>query len=362
MKFRERLKENMPCKGRDWLVYLTSMALASLLCFFLRTVSDGDRHVPAIFILVVLLVSLMTDGYFYGILTAVSGVVLANFAFTYPYASVDFTLYGYPLTFFTMLAVSVAVCTLTARLKEQERLRREAEQEKVRANLLRAISHDLRTPLTAISGSISAVLDGDVQEEALRRELLEGARQDADWLYRMVENLLSITRISGDSVGKLNKREELLEEVLAEAVAKFKKYYPGIRVSVSVPGDAFFVPMDAVLVEQVLVNLMINAAVHGEASVITVDARVEGDFARIQVLDDGKGVDPGKLPHLFDGSHSFVHTSHADKRGSLGIGLSVCRTIVQAHGGEISAGNCLQGGACFAFSLPLGGFSNDDQR
>ena len=249
---------------KSWLICLAALLLASVLCTLLGTVGDEDRYVPMIFILAVLMVSLMTDGYFYGVLTAITGVVVANFAFTYPYARVDFTISGYQLTFFTMLAVSIAVSTLTTRLKEQERLRREMEQEKLRANLLRAISHDLRTPLTTISGSLSAVLDGSVQGETLCRELLISAREDADWLYRMVENLLSITRIGADGVKGLNKQEEMLEEVLAEAAGKFRKYYPSIRVSVSVPEEALLVPMDAVLVEQVLINLMNNAAAHGK--------------------------------------------------------------------------------------------------
>lgn len=346
---------------RSWLISLTALLLVSLLCTILGAMGEGDRHVPMIFMLAVLLVSLMTDGYFYGILTAIAGVLVANFAFTYPYAKVDFTLAGYQLTFFTMLAVSIAISTLTTRLKEQERLRREMEQEKLRANLLRAISHDLRTPLTTISGSLSAILDGSVQNIEQVRELLEGAREDADWLYRMVENLLSITRIGDDGVKGLRKQEEMLEEVMAEAVVKFRKYYPGIRVSVSVPEEALLVPMDAVLVEQVLINLMNNAAAHGKTTQnITVKAELAGNFVRLQVCDDGQGIASERIPHLFDGSISQVKSGGGDQTRSLGIGLSVCRTIVEAHGGTISADSRPGQGACFRFTLPLGGEEHDN--
>ena len=167
---------------------------------------------------------LSTDGYFYGFLAAFVSVVFVNFAFTFPYLKLDFTIYGYPLTFMTMLAVGFATSTLTARLKAQEKLHMESEREKMRANLLRAISHDLRTPLTAISGSISTVLEGDeVLTKQQKNELLLDAKKDAEWLCRMVENLLSITRMNGADMGGITKNDEILEEVLSEAVAWLSK-------------------------------------------------------------------------------------------------------------------------------------------
>ena len=355
MKKLRTLKKYFPVYKQGWITYISAMLLASLTLTLMQQISDSDQHVPLVFVLVALLVSLLTEGYFYGILTSVTGVFTANYTFTYPYAKMDFSLSGYPLTFITMLAVSMAVCTLATRLKRQEQLRRESEKEKMRANLLRAISHDLRTPLTAISGSISAVLEGQLSAEQ-GRELLEDARKDADWLYRMVENLLSITRITDDKSYSLSKRPEALEEVLGEAVIKFKKYSGDTRISVSVPDELLFVPMDAVLIEQVLINLMNNAVMHGEyTTLISVKAEKDGDSAAISVSDNGKGIAPGDIEHIFDANSKLSSNDTADRSRSLGIGLSVCKTIIEAHGGSITASNIPEGGACFRFILPLGG-------
>ena len=352
----KKLKSNLPLSARGWLVYFLSMGLASLLCILLRQFSTSDVHVPLVFVLVVLVVSLLTDGYFYGILAALTSVFAVNYAFTYPYWHMNFTIYGYPLTFLTMLGVGFAVSTLTTRVKEREQLKAESQHEKVRANLLRAVSHDLRTPLTAISGSISAVLESEDLTRQQRDELLTGAREDADWLCRMVENLLSVTRIGDGATGGLHKQEEALEEVLGAAVLTFRKRHPELDVSVSVPDTLLLVPMDAVLIEQVLLNLMDNAVTHGVSTTqVIVRAERSGGDAVITVEDDGDGIEAPLMEHLFDGSLEFTGGHGADTTRGMGIGLTACRTIVEAHGGKISARNRTGSGAAFTFTLPLEG-------
>lgn len=354
-KCKAALKKYFPISIKGWLIFLAAMGVASAFCLGLRSITTSDTHVPLIFVLAVLVVSLSTDGYFYGMLSALLSVLGVNFAFTYPYLKLDFSIYGYPLTFMTMLAVGFAVSTLASRLKAQEKLRAESEREKMRANLLRAISHDLRTPLTAISGSISTVLeDGAALSQGQKNELLLDAKQDADWLCRMVENLLSITRISGGQIGNIRKEDEILEEVLSESVMNFRKRHGDMAVSVSVPEAMILLPMDAMLIEQVLFNLMDNAVAHGQgATKIKIDARPDGPFVAIGVEDNGRGIDPATLPHLFDGSLQLSGKGTADNTRFMGIGLSVCRTIVEAHGGKIRAENLPGGGARFEFTLPL---------
>lgn len=338
-----------------WLVLALALGAASVLCYFLRKIALSDVYVPMIFVLAVLVVSLCTDGFFYGILAAAVSVLGVNYAFTFPYMKLDFSIYGYPLTFLTMLAVGVAVSALTTRLKAQERLRTESEKEKIRANLLRAISHDLRTPLTAISGSIAAVLDEDTTlTREQQRSLLLDARHDADWLCRMVENILSITRIGDGNDSSITLSDEVLEEVLGEAVQTFRKRRSDIAVSVTVPEEVVILPMDAMLIEQVLLNLMDNAAIHGRTTTrIQITAAPVKNGVAIAVRDDGQGIDPAILPRLFDGHLPSSARGVVDNTRSMGIGLSVCRTIAEAHNGSITAENDPGGGAVFTLTLPI---------
>ena len=357
--FGKKVKRLFPLYGQGWLVYVLAIAAASALCLLLQRVSTSDVHVPLIFVLAVLVVSLLTKGYFYGLLAALTSVFAVNYAFTEPYYKMDFTAYGYPLTFMTMTAVGCAVSALTGLVQERQRLRTESEREKVRANLLRAVSHDLRTPLTGISGSLTAVLEnrGELNEEQTRT-LLADAREEADWLCRMVENLLSVTRIGDGPSGRIHKQEELPEEVIGAAVLAFHKHNPGLSVKVSVPEEPVFVPMDPVLIQQVLGNLMENAVAHGgQVSAIELRAEMEPGQLRITVADDGCGIDKALLEHLFDGSRPL----HDDTERGMGIGLTVCRTIVEAHGGQISARNRPEGGAEISFTLPTGETEDDDQ-
>ena len=222
----------------------------------------------------------------------------------------------------------------------------------MRGNLLRAISHDLRTPLTGISGAATAILEQKGQMPwPQEQELLHDISEDSQWLIRMVENLLSITRISSGET-KLVKREEAAEEVIAAALMAFRKRYPQMKVNVSAPDELLMVPMDAILIRQVLVNLLENAAQHGGENVtIDLSVRREGENAVFSILDNGRGIPAADLPHLFDGSLKVSHSVDASR--GMGIGLSVCVTIVKAHGGAVHAENNKTGGALFYFTLPL---------
>jgi two-component system sensor histidine kinase KdpD len=351
--------------AKDLLVTAAAIVIACLLCGILGLFSRSDTHALLIFILAVLVVSRLTEGYFYGVLTSFIALFGVNYVFTYPYFAFDFTLSGYPLTFCTMLTVSLITSALTTRIKQQEKLQIEAEKEKLRSNLLRAISHDLRTPLTSIVGASAILLENEKELTGeQRRALLKEVKDDASWLIRMVENLLSVTRMAGETV--IRKQPEALEELVGFAAQKFRKNYPGILLRVSIPDELIFIPADVILIEQVLVNLLENAAIHGKnLTGVTLSATLEkgktgGGKAVFSVENDGVWIDEALIPHLFDGYSTWGgERKKSDCGRGMRIGLSVCAAILKVHGGEISAENLPVGGVRFRFSLPLDGGAQD---
>lgn len=340
---------------RDPLLTVLMLAGAAVLCFLLRRIDETGSYTTLIFVLAVTIISRFTEGYFWGIFSAVFSVVCVNYVFTYPFWAFNFTITGYPLTFLSMLAVSLIISAMNTKIKKQERLRTEVERETMRANLLRAMSHDIRTPLTSIVGNTSAILEN---EETLSKEqqlaLLQDVNEDAQWLIRMVENLLSITRIS-DEQTSISKEYEAAEEIIASVIRKFRKRFKSdIRICVSVPDEVLLVPMDATLIQQVLLNLLENAVLHGgTVSALRVSVERDGSYACFAVSDDGAGIPKDKLATLFDGRLPGEKSGAFDIKRNMGIGLSVCQTIVKAHGGIITAENRAEGGACFRFYLPM---------
>ena len=329
------------------------LGIATAFCFLVQRISESDTHVPLLFVLAVLFVSRFTDGYVYGIVASIIAVFGVNYVFTFPYFKLNFAITGYPLTFVAMLAVACSVSALTTQIKKQEQMRLEVEREKMRANLLRAVSHDIRTPLTSIIGSTSAVLDNPELSPEDRRTLLEDVKHEAQWLIRVVENLLSITRIGSDQAPELSKQPEPAEEVLAEAAQKARKRLPQIKFSVDVPEELLMVPMDPILIEQVLSNLIENAVNHGvTTTAIHLSVQKDGDFAAFSVRDNGQGIAPALLPHLFDYSIRHTLSPIGDGKRNMGLGLSVCSAVVKAHGGTLTACNH-ERGAEFIFRLPI---------
>ena len=341
--------------GMDVLKALGLYLVAVMCCLLLRSfdMHNDTSYVAMIFLLDVFLTAYWTDGYLLGIIMAVVGMFSVDIIFTYPFWHISFTLTGFPLTFLVMLTA-----TVTSRAKQTEQVRREADREKMYADLLRAVSHDIRTPLTGIVGATNVLLeqDGGLTQEQ-RQQLLRSTNEDAQWLIRIVENLLSITRISSEEA-KVKKEPEPAEEVIESAVAKTHKHYPEVDIRVHLPDELMMVPMDPLLMEQVLVNLMENAVIHGETHHIDVTLSSEGNCAVFTVADDGRGIPQHLLPRLFDGSARSDRSS--DGKRSMGIGLSVCRTIVLAHGGVIRGDNRQEGGAVFTVTLPMKGENDED--
>ena len=203
------------------------LAIATILAFSFFHITQSDpANIALIYILALIIIARITTGYFFGIISAFFCVVFINWCFTYPYFKVNFAISGYPVTFVFLLTISMIVSTLTTRLKKQdkmildrERAINEADKERIRANLLRAISHDLRTPLTSIIGSSDSFTENYAAlSDQEKLDLVSSINEDSHWLLNMVENLLSITRIQGDT-GRVRKEDELVEE-LAESIRK----------------------------------------------------------------------------------------------------------------------------------------------
>ena len=217
-----------------------------------------------IFVMAVFLVSLSTHGYIFGITASLISVLAVNYAFTFPYFEFNFSLPENLFSGIVMLFVSIMTSTLTTNLKKQEHMRAENEKEKVRANLLRAVSHDLRTPLTSIYGSCSTIIENyDSLSKEQQIKLLSEICGDAEWLNRMVENLLSVTRIDSEKVS-VKKVPTVLEELIDTVLVKFKKRYPSQNVKVDIPENFIIIPMDPMLIEQVILNLLENAVYHAK--------------------------------------------------------------------------------------------------
>ncbi len=344
----------MPKGLKDFLLTSVILLLSFLFGLVTDEIFETAALVPMVFVLGVFLVSVITEGYLCGITASLISTLAVNFAFTFPYFEFNFTIPENLFSGVVMLVVAIVTCALTNKLKQQEKLKADSEREKMRANLLRAVSHDLRTPLTTIYGSTSMLLeDFDRFSPEDRRKLLRGIRDDAQWLVGMVENLLSVTRLDEGDL-RLNKTDTVLEELIDAVLVKFHKRCPDQQVSVSIPDEFLSIPMDAVLVEQVLTNLLENAVIHAHG-MNTLELRVdtEGTAVRFTVLDDGCGIAPNRLNDLFTGYlGSSDRQGDADRR-NMGIGLSVCATIIKAHGGTIQAHNRVPRGAEFTFTLYL---------
>lgn len=336
------------------LLLLAATSLAFLLFHF---VTDNTTNIALIYIFTLILIARGTTGYLYGVFSSVFCVIFINGCFTYPYFEVNFTLSGYPVTFVCMLIITTTTSAMTTRLMKQdemiaerERELNEAEKERIRANLLRAISHDLRTPLTSIIGSSASYIENHGALDSREKlELVRTINEDSNWLLNVVENLLSVTRLQEDG-HKVSKELEIVEEVVSEAISRLEKRIPDASIRVQAPEEILLIPMDPLLIEQVLINLLENALVHS-ASTRPIDLVITEEAASVtfHVIDYGKGLQESAIPELFSGQYKSTLVS--DTHRGMGIGLSICRTIVQAHNGTITAHNH-ENGAEFTFSLP----------
>lgn len=251
----------------------------------------------------------------------------------------------------------VGECALALESDRAAREREEAavlaKNEQLRANLLRSIGHDLRTPLTAISGSAAILRKSDEKLSLEQRcDLADAIYHDSLWLIDTVENLLAITRVEDGTI-RLNLTSELIDEVIEAALSHVAQASRGRTVTIEHTDDILLVRIDVHLIMQVLTNLIMNAFKYTpEDSTVTISARREGAFVVVDVADDGPGVPDCDKPHIFERFFTSSNARPVDSRRSIGLGLSLCRSIVEAHGGVIEVRDNHPHGAVFRFTLP----------
>ncbi len=366
----------LPDVPRDLVLTAAIFLLAYWACSILIHHTGGQNNSSLVFVLAVVLISLVTKGYIYGIAASIVGAFFINYSFMYPYAAFSLSISGYPVTMLSMVAISCIVCTLTARLKRQavEAVRREkkakalyemneklnaekaaiqlrSDRETIRSNILRAVSHDLRTPLTSISGAASVLLSSE-EISPKNATMLTDIKQDADTLIAMVENLLSVTRIQ-DGTLPLQKQEEMLEEVAGDALITTRRRFPDYHIELDISDDILYLPMDSMLIKQVIVNLLENAIRHsGDQEHIRLSLFRQERWAVVEVRDHGRGLTPDVLESVRAG-RPLERALSGDTTRGMGIGLSVCQSIIKAHGGFFAADNDPKGGAVFRFGLPM---------
>lgn len=327
--------------------------LTTLLSLLIVEAGGQNYSVTALYVMAVVLCSLLTSGYVYGIITALVGVIAINYFFMYPYWGFDFTASGYPLTLFVLVVISImssyVVDHYTTLKQEQLKIENEREIEKTKSELLRFLSHDLRTPLTTILSATSLYRDNEGLSEDTKNKLVEDIEINAKWQLDMVENLLMITRVVNASEN-IQLQEELTVELIETVIAREKQLHPDIVFDVKLWEEVLVVNINVMLMEQVLVNLIENAYKYGgESHIVEIETKLIEDKVQILVKDQGDGLSSEEMKTLFN---QEILKKEGNRKEGLGIGLYLCDKIMRAHKGRIFCRNRKERGACFVLELP----------
>lgn len=296
--------------------------------------SFGIRE-PAgmLFVFTVFLISLLTDNYVYGILSSFLAVLAVNYAFTFPYFSFNFTITDNLISAALMIVVAVLTGTLTMKLRQIETEKAESERERLLARLLRAVSHDLRAPLSAIYTSASLLSESPTLDDEKRQRFEAGIKADANQLLRIMDNMFSLARACEESAD-LRLTPTVPDELIDSVVLKFDKQRSDVKLEVELPDEILVIPMDPLLIEQVLLNLLENAVQRSsEVTHLTLRVFRRDDKAVFEVEDNGPRIPQNMLMHVFD--RVGKAPSGTDK--DTDFRLSACVAIIHAHGSNLMA-------------------------
>lgn len=348
----------------NFVAVFVAQAVTTLIALALDVLSFPEEAIAIVFVLGVMVTAVFTKGKEYSLVAAAIAVLAFNYFIVAPRYSMRAWGPDYPETFAVFFVVALTASYFVDELRKNEQEARKSEQaamearmvaehEQMRANLLRSVSHDLRTPLTSISGNAEVLLEsGSTLRPEVRERLTRDIRDDAQWLTDVVENLLAITRLE-DATVKPALASEPIDEVVEEALRHVRRDQAGHQIVVVPPAEQLFAQMDASLVVQLVVNLVNNALAHTPAdTTITIRCERRGQEAAIVVADDGFGIPDSDKERIFETFYTAGSIA-ADGRRGIGIGLALCQTIARMHGGRIEVTDVEPHGAAFAFVLPL---------
>lgn len=355
---RNSLKLSTSLTWKELLYSLLILGAATLIGLLFSNLGFTEANIITIYLLAILLASLITTSRWCSLLNSLVSVLVFNFFFTEP----KFTLHayekGYPVTFAVMFIASWITGTLAVRVKEHGKKAAEAEmlaqKEQLRANLLRSISHDLRTPLTSISGNASNLLSNSSSfDEDTKIQIYSDIYNDSMWLINLVENLLSVSRME-DGKMILHMQTELMDEIITEALRHVEKRSYKHKIKVVHEDELLLAKIDGRLIVQVIINLIDNAIKYTQPGTdIMIHSQKVGDWIVIDVADNGKGIPKEEKEHVFEMFYTG-NNNIADSRRSIGLGLFLCKSIVEAHGGKMELLDFMPHGSIFRFSLPAG--------
>lgn len=352
------------------------LLMATGLAIIAHSIGIGKECLSMFFLLSVLFTTIITGGYTLGFINAVCSFLIINYLFTQPYFGLRIYDRNDLILLVSFLVTALVSGIIVANLREQrdraeknekaaqelavvrreqEEIRFAMESERLRATLLRSIAHDLRTPLTALSGS-SRLLEEEYEKmtDDERKSFISDISEESLWLTNQVENILNMTRISEGRL-VISKEEEVVDDVINEAVTRTERLMKEHPLNVVLPEDVIMAPIDGHLIVQVIINLLNNAVIHTpDGTHVRLEAYQEGKMVVFSVTDDGPGIPESVKDTVFD-RYVTLKTTSADSKRGTGLGLAICKSIVEAHDGVITAENIEPHGARFVFTLPMEG-------
>ena len=337
-----------------------------------------ENNSALIFVLAVTIISMITDGYVFGVLASFASAIIINCFFMAPYGAFNFSLNGYPVAIVSTVTVAIVVCALTAQVKQhakaaEQRERRTKElyaqntmlereksameintaKAEIRSNILMSVSHDLRSPITAIQGASSIILEQNTPEHyEANVELLRDINEQAKWMSVMVENIISVAKLGSDLSGSLHLHPEVPDEIIESCVARSQRLFPDTKIKLHLTEDVVLVKAEPVLISQVLQNLIQNAMRHSETKQpIEIVTELVPEGYKFIVRDHGIGLPEDIFRHINEGGTILMdHNLNGDSR-NRGIGISACQSILKAHGSRLYASETEGGGTELSFCL-----------